>query len=281
MSGEFVTRFAPSPTGWLHRGHALSALAGFELAGEAEGRFLVRIEDIDLDRRRAEFEAGIFEDLAWLGLEWEAPPRRQSEHLADYRAALDRLIAMDVLYRCFRSRTELAAIASAPHGPQPARAPGRHSPSEEAARLAAGEPFAWRLDVDAAVARLAGRSLAFEETGAGPGGERGRVAVDPHRLGDAIVARKDLGVSYHLAVVVDDALQGVTCVTRGEDLFEAAHLQRLLQALLDLREPAYHHHRLIVGADGKRLAKRDVGETLRTLRAAGVTAAEVRASVGF
>ncbi|HWF00289.1 MAG TPA: tRNA glutamyl-Q(34) synthetase GluQRS [Caulobacteraceae bacterium] len=281
MTPPFATRFAPSPTGWLHRGHALSALTGAALARRAGGRFLVRIEDIDAQRSRPRFEAAIFEDLAWLGLEWETPVRRQSQHLAQYEAALRRLIETGLLYRCFRSRSELAAITSAPHEIGPARTPGRHRPDEEAERLAAGEPFAWRLDIAAAVTRLAAAPLSFEETGAGPDGQRGRVVVDPYRLGDAIVARKDLGVSYHLAVVVDDALQAVSVVTRGADLFEATHFQRLLQALLGLPEPIYHHHPLILAPDRRRLAKRDEGETLRALRAAGVTAAEVRASVGF
>lgn len=265
----------------MHVGHAFSALTGARLAQTAGGRFLVRLEDIDAARCRPQFEAPIFEDLGWLGLEWETPVRRQSAHLADYRAALDRLADAGLLYRCFRSRSELASTASAPHGAAVARAPGPHDAAEEQRRLEAQEPYAWRLDVAAAVRRLDGARLTFEETGAGPAGERGEIDVDPFALGDAILARKDLGVSYHLAVVVDDAAQGITCVTRGEDLFQATHLQRLLQALLGLPAPTYHHHRLILGPSGARLSKRDAGQTLASLRAQGVTAAELRAQLGL
>ena len=243
---------------------------------------LLRIEDIDHARCRPEFEAALREDLRWLGLAWEEPVRRQSERLDVYAAAVETLIARGVVYRCFRSRKEqLAAIASAPHDAPPASSIGPHPAKEEAARLAAGEPYAWRLSLDAAMRAIGGTRLDFEETGEGPKGERGPVPIQPEVLGDVIVARKDLGVSYHLAVVIDDAAQAVTCVTRGRDLFEATHVQRLLQALLELPTPAYHHHRLILRADGVRFAKRDTAETLRSVRESGVTPAELRRELGF
>lgn len=271
----FVTRFAPSPTGYLHKGHAFSALTAFEAARTARGRFLLRIEDTDRTRCRAEFEAGIFEDLAWLGLTWEQPVRRQSEHLADYEAALDRLQAMGVLYRCFRTRSELEFLA-APHGPMEAYRGGPLPADEEARRLAAGESYALRLSLDAAARRLGGfEDLAFEVEGAG------QVKARPEVGGDVVLARKDVRVAYHLAAVVDDALQGVTHVIRGVDLAEAAHVQRLLQALLDLPTPVYRHHRLILGADGRRLAKRDQSETLRSLREAGLSPARLRGELGL
>ena len=283
MSG-FVTRFAPSPTGFLHLGHAASALTAFDAAQAAGGRFLLRIEDIDATRARPEFEAAIYEDLAWLGLAWETPVRRQSEHMADYAAALDRLRAAGLLYRCFRTRREvLDAIASAPHGPGEDGRGGvfRGAPltaQEEAARLAAGEPYAWRLSLARAESAVGGfETLRFVERGQGPAGERGEIAADPNREGDVILARKDVDVAYHLAVVVDDALQGVTEIIRGEDLFAATHVQRLLQALLGLPTPAYRHHPLLLGADGKRLAKRNGAPPLRELRTAGATAETVRA----
>ena len=279
----FVTRFAPSPTGYLHRGHAYSALTAYEAARAAGGRFILRIEDIDTTRSRPEFEAAIYEDLAWLGVDWETSVRRQSEHLDDYEAALAALTADHLTYRCFRTRKELAqAAASAPHGAAPAFRGAPLPADEEARRLAAGQPFAWRLSIDAAEQALAGRRLTFVEEGAGPAGEHGVIQADPALGGgDVVLARKDVGVAYHLAVVVDDALQGVTHVVRGEDLFEAAHIQRLLQALLNLPTPIYRHHRLLTGPDGKRFAKRDRAETLRDLRARGVTADEIRREMGF
>jgi glutamyl-Q tRNA(Asp) synthetase len=279
----FVTRFAPSPTGYLHRGHAFSALSAHQAARAAGGRFLLRIEDIDVVRCRPEFEAAIYEDLAWLGLAWETPVRRQSEHLADYQAALDRLVALGVAYRCFRTRREMAeAAASAPHGPVVAFKGEPLPPDEEARRLAAGEPFAWRLSLDAARRVLGGfDGLAFVEEGEGPGGERGDIAVRPELGGDIVLTRKDIGVAYHLAVVHDDALQGVTCVIRGHDLFEATHSQRLLQALLGYPAPAYRHHRLLAGPDGRRYTKRDKAETLREIRARGVTPAELKREIGL
>jgi glutamyl-Q tRNA(Asp) synthetase len=270
-----VTRFAPSPTGWLHRGHAFSALTAHEAA--RDGRFLLRIEDIDRTRCRPEYEAGIFEDLAWLGLEWETPVRRQSDHMDDYARALRELAERGLLYRCFRTRREIAEeIERAPHG---AMEVFRGSPlpaDEEARRLAAGEAYAWRLSLDAAERALGGfGALTFIEAG------KGEVQARPELGGDVVLARKDVGVAYHLAVVHDDALQGVTQVIRGEDLAEATHVQRLLQALLGLPTPTYRHHRLLTGADGKRFAKRDRAETLRELRARGMTAPEIRTEMGF
>jgi glutamyl-Q tRNA(Asp) synthetase len=277
MTVGFVTRFAPSPTGLMHLGHAFSALTAFEAARAAGGRFLLRIEDIDQGRSRAELEAAILDDLAWLGLAWETPVRRQSEHMDDYAAALERLIEAGLVYRCFKTRKELMAeSAAAPHGAGEV-VRSRPSPAtEEAERIAAGDPFAWRLSLERAREHLGARwvSLGFEADGA-------RVVAEPERLGDAILARKDAPVSYHLAAVHDDALQGVTHVIRGEDLADSAHLHVLLQALLGLPTPAYRHHRLILGPDGKRLAKRDHAATLATLREEGVAPEEVREMVGL
>lgn len=276
-----ATRFAPSPTGLLHRGHAFSALTAFDAAQAAEGRFVLRIEDIDATRSRPEYEAAILEDLAWLGLEWEAPVRRQSEHLANYHAAIDVLRLKGLVYRCFRTRKELD-IGRAPHEPATPFTGAPLPPDEEAARLKRGEAFAWRLSLDAARNALGGfDGLAFIEEGAGPTGETGRIAARPDLAGDIVLARKDVGVAYHLAVVLDDALQGITHVIRGHDLFEAAHIQRLLQALLDLPTPIYRHHRLLTGPDGKRYAKRDKAQTLRELRAAGMTPEMLRAEMGL
>jgi glutamyl-Q tRNA(Asp) synthetase len=276
----FVTRFAPSPTGLLHLGHATSALTAFDAAREAGGRFILRIEDIDTTRARPEFEAAIHEDLAWLGLAWERPVRRQSEHMDDYGRALEQLRASGLLYRCFRTRREvMEAAASAPHGPAEAFHGGPLPAAQEAALLEQGRPFAWRLSMAAARVRLGAGwdALSFEEQGEGPNRERGVVAAAPALHGDVVLARKDVGVAYHLAVVVDDALQGVSHVIRGQDLFEAAHVQRLLQALLGLPAPVYRHHRLLLGPDGKRLAKRNGAESLRELRERGTTPAQVRA----
>jgi glutamyl-Q tRNA(Asp) synthetase len=279
----FVTRFAPSPTGYLHRGHAFSALTAFEAARAARGGFLLRIEDIDRTRCRPEYEAAILEDLAWLGLEWERPVRRQSDHMADYAAALCDLSERGLAYRCFRTRREVAdAIESAPHGAMEAFRGSALPPDEEARRVAAGEPYAWRLSLSAAERALGGfANLAFVEEGEGPGGEHGLIAARPEIGGDVVLARKDVGVAYHLAVAADDALQGVTHVVRGQDLFDAAHVQRLLQALLALPTPVYRHHRLLAGPDGKRFAKRDGAQTLRSLRGSGMTAAGLRREMGF
>lgn len=252
----------------------------FEAARAAGGRFILRIEDIDATRSRAEYEAAILEDLAWLGLEWEQPVRRQSEHLADYNAAIHILRERGLVYRCFRTRKELD-IGRAPHEPQTPFTGGALPSAEEAERLARGEAFAWRLSLAAAKEALGGfQALTFVEEGAGPDGETGLVAARPETAGDIVLARKDVGVAYHLAVVIDDALQDINHVIRGEDLFEAAHIQRLLQALLGLPTPTYRHHRLMTGPDGKRYAKRDKAQTLRELRAAGVTPAILRSEMG-
>jgi len=274
----FVTRFAPSPTGQLHLGHALSALTAFDAAQAAGGRLILRIEDIDQGRARPEFEAAILEDLAWLGIVWEEPVRRQSEHMAAYEAALGKLIERNLIYRCFRTRKEIAdAIASAPHGEAGDMFRGEALPAdEEAQKLDAGEPFAWRLSLKKARAALgpAYFTLVFED-------ETGLVRAEPDKHGDVILARKDFPASYHVASVWDDALQGVTHVIRGDDLREAAHLHVLLQKLLDLSQPTYRHHRLVLGEDGKRLAKRDQAATLAALREAGKTPEDVRAVLGL
>jgi glutamyl-Q tRNA(Asp) synthetase len=269
-----ATRFAPSPTGLLHRGHAFSALTAFEAARVMGGRFVLRIEDIDFTRCRPQFEAAIYEDLAWLDLAWEQPVLRQSDHAADYLAALERLIEAGLVYRSFRTRKEIAlAMLSAPHGAGESYRDAPLPAADESARLAAGEPFAWRLNH--AVAEAAAGPLTFTDA------EAGTVRVDASSAGDAVLARKDVGVAYHLAVVVDDARQGITDVVRGEDLFEATHVQRLLQALLGLPEPRYRHHRLIAGEDGQRLAKRTGAETLRSIRARGAAAGDLRRELGF
>ena len=284
MTGaEFVTRFAPSPTGRLHRGHAFSALTAHEAARRTGGRFLLRVEDIDTARCRPEFEIAILEDLRWLGLSWEEPVMRQSERAAAYARMLRRLRDRGLLYRCFRTRKDiLEDIARAPHGPAEPVVSGPLPLGEEAGLLARGLPFAWRLSLTAAREALNGfSSLTFQEEGSGPAGEHGLIAADPGLAGDVVLARKDLGVSYHLAVVVDDAAQGVTDVIRGEDLFVAAHVQRLLQALLDLPTPIYRHHRLLLRPDGKRFAKRDTAETLADLRARGIRSEAFQAELGF
>ena len=273
-------RFAPSPTGYLHLGHAFSALFTADRARETGARLILRIEDIDHTRARPAFETALYEDLTWLGLDWEKPVRRQSEHLGDYQSAIDRLHAKGLVYRCFRTRADTAREAvSAPHGPGPVLTGAPLVEGEEAERLNRGEAFAWRLSQDRARDFLgeAFDSLRFIEEGAGPLGERGLIKAQPQRAGDIVLARKEIGVAYHLAVVVDDALQGITEVTRGCDLFEAAHIQVLLQHLLGLPTPTYRHHRLLYGEDGKRLAKRNGAPALRDLRLAGEGVADVRA----
>jgi glutamyl-Q tRNA(Asp) synthetase len=272
-----VTRFAPSPTGWLHLGHAYAALFAHEIA--KGGRFLIRLEDIDGTRARPDYEEAIFEDLAWLGLTWETPVRRQSDHFDDYRAALAKLEAQGVLYPCFCTRREIqeeiARASNAPQGPDGPLYPGtcrNRSMTERAERNGEGEAYALRLDV-AKASSLISEDLVWQDRG------RGRFKAQPGVFGDVVLARKDTPASYHLAVVVDDALQGVTLVTRGEDLLEATHLHRLLQALLGLPVPEWHHHRLITDENGKRLAKRDDVRSLRTLHMAGWTPERVKAAV--
>jgi glutamyl-Q tRNA(Asp) synthetase len=282
-----VLRFAPSPNGELHLGHALSALIGYEMAQSLGGRFLLRIEDIDLARCRPEHVAGIFRDLAWLGLTWEEPVLRQSQSMAVYRAAADRLIAMGLLYPCFASRAEIqAATIGGPLDPDGAPLyPGLHrslAETEVARRKAAGEPFAMRLDMTAALSlaarRLGGAPIAFTELA--QDGSTTRVAADPARWGDVVLQRKDVPTSYHLAVVVDDARQGVTHVTRGQDLFAATDVHRLLQVLLDLPEPVYHHHPLITDASGRKLAKSARDQSLRELRESGATPGDICRMIG-
>ncbi|MBU1384977.1 MAG: tRNA glutamyl-Q(34) synthetase GluQRS [Alphaproteobacteria bacterium] len=281
----FVTRFAPSPTGRLHRGHAFSALTAWRAAREAGGRFLLRIEDIDPTRCRPEFDAGILEDLDWLGLDWEESVRRQSRHLDDYAAVVRDLQDRGLLYRCFRTRKEiLDAIGDAPHGAAEAVRPGPHPAEEEARLLAEERPFAWRLSLYRAREALGGEAwdrLGFTEEGADPAGETGLIRARPETAGDVVLARKDAGTAYHLAVTHDDALQGVSHVVRGEDLFEATHVQVLIQALMGWATPAYRHHRLLTGPDGRRYAKRDGSVTLAQLRAEGVTPEALRAELGF
>ncbi|VXC09992.1 tRNA glutamyl-Q(34) synthetase GluQRS [Brevundimonas sp. G8] len=281
----FTTRFAPSPTGRLHKGHAFSALTAWFAAKAAGGRFVLRIEDIDPTRCRPEYEAAILEDLAWLGLAWETPVRRQSDHLDDYAAVIEGLRARGLLYRCFRTRKEiLNAIGDAPHGAMEAVRPGPHPADEEARLLASGAPFAWRLSLDRAreaLGETVWNGLGFVEEGEGPNGETGVVAVDPEAAGDVVLARKDTGVAYHLAVTHDDGLQGVTHVIRGQDLFEATHVHCLIQTLMGWPAPTYRHHRLLAGPDGRRYAKRDRSVTLAELRAGGLTVEALRAELGF
>jgi glutamyl-Q tRNA(Asp) synthetase len=285
-----VFRFAPSPNGHLHLGHALSALFNFNMARAAGGRLLLRLEDIDASRCRPEFEAAIYEDLAWLGIEWEQPVRRQSEHFEDYRAALARLEAWHLTFPSFESRTEIARMVADrdvrerwprdPDGTPIYPGAARQLPVEERqARIAAGEPYAIRLDMEKAV-EWAG-ALHWHEIGSGPGGETGEIAANPAVWGDAVIGRKGTPTSYHLAVVVDDALQGVTDVVRGQDLFWSTSMHRLLQALLGLPAPVYHHHRLILDTDGRKLAKSDGSTALRALRSQGATPADIRRMVGL
>lgn len=285
MDRPFVTRFAPSPTGRLHKGHAFSALTAYQAAKDAAGRFILRIEDIDPTRRRPEYEDGIYEDLRWLGLDWEEPVRRQSDHLADYAAAVDTLRQRGLVYRCFRTRKEiLDGIGHAPHGSADAVRPGPHSPDEEAELLASGKAYAWRLSLDRAHEALGGaawEALSFYEEGTGSDGESCWVKARPETAGDVVLSRKDAGTAYHLAAVHDDALQGISHVIRGVDLFEATHIQRLIQALFDWPAPVYRHHRLMTGPDGRRYAKRDGSVTLKSLRESGTTATDIRAEAGF
>jgi len=278
-----VFRFAPSPNGYLHLGHALSALINADLASAAGGRLLLRIEDIDETRCRPEYEAAIYEDLAWLGIAWEMPVRRQSEHYDDYRAALAKLEAMGLAYRAYESRAEIARAAAGADPDGAPLYPGRDNTLIDAAerqrRADAGEPFAVRLDMAAALAR-AGR-LTWTETCAGPSGETDTIAANPATWGDVILARKDTPTSYHLAVVVDDAAQYVSDVVRGRDLFHATSVHRLLQTLLDLPSPRYRHHRLILDIDGRKLSKSTDATGLRELRAQGATPADIRRRVGL
>jgi glutamyl-Q tRNA(Asp) synthetase len=285
-----VFRFAPSPNGYLHLGHAYSALLNFTAAREAGGRFLLRIEDIDAARCKPEFEHAMLEDLAWLGLEWETPVRRQSQHLADYRAALEKLAARGLIYPSFESRGEVArevaereALAPWPRDPDGAPLyPGSAkslSSRERERLLQSGEPYALRLDL--AKARAHAPDLDWSEQGEGPGGETGVVPARPEAWGDVVLARKETPTSYHLSVVIDDALQGVTDVVRGQDLFWSTSVHRLLQQLLDLPAPRYRHHRLILDSSGHKLSKSTHATALRTARLSGATPADIRRLVGL
>ena len=288
--GMRVFRFAPSPNGHLHLGHALSALLNADMARAAGGRLLLRIEDIDATRCRPEYEAAIYEDLAWLGIEWERSVRRESEHLDEYRTALARLDCIGLIYPAFESRAKITRLVAAreaqglwPRDPDGAPLyPGdaKHmSAAERARRIVAGEPYALRLDMQAAMARTG--PLTWTESGEGPGGETGTVAADPARWGDVVLARKDVPGSYHLAVVIDDAAQIVTDVVRGRDLFQATSVHRLLQALLGLSVPRYHHHRLLLDAEGRKLSKSTRATGLRELRAQGLTPVDIRLLTGL
>jgi glutamyl-Q tRNA(Asp) synthetase len=285
-----VFRFAPSPNGYLHLGHAFSALLNHDLAQRAGGRLLLRIEDIDPARCRPEYEDAIYEDLGWLGVRWEAPVRRQSGHFADYRHALEKLSAQGLVYPSFESRAEIAKLVAAreadgawPRDPDGAPLyPGtakQLSADERRRLIASGAPYALRLDMGAALARAG--ELTWTEQGEGPDGETGAVAANPQAWGDVILARKETPTSYHLSVVVDDALQGVTDVVRGQDLFHATSVHRLLQRLLGLPEPAYRHHRLIRDEAGAKLAKSSGSTGLRELRAAGKTPTDISRMVGL
>jgi glutamyl-Q tRNA(Asp) synthetase len=259
MTQNLVTRFAPSPTGRLHLGHAWSAVQAYDLARGANGRFLLRIEDIDQTRCRPEFVTGIYDDLRWLGLDWDGDVWVQSQRTTHYDAALASLITRGLAYRCWCTRAEIAASAGAPQGDEgpvyPGTCKGRADPDDD-------RPHCWRLDMTKAMT-LTG-PLHWHDAMAGT------VEARPDKQGDVVIARKDAATSYHLAVTVDDAAQGVTDVVRGRDLFAATHIHRLLQALLGLSMPRYHHHALIIGQDGERLAKRRQSPTLQSLRDAGV-----------
>ncbi|HET7847448.1 MAG TPA: tRNA glutamyl-Q(34) synthetase GluQRS [Pseudolabrys sp.] len=281
-----VFRFAPSPNGYLHLGHAYSALLNADLARTSGGRLLLRIEDIDATRCRPEYEAAIHEDLAWLGVEWETPVRRQSDHLAAYRAVLAKLDALGLIYPAFESRAEIARLAEQNDWPRdpdgaplyPGTAKGL-GPAERHRRIESGEPYALRLDMTAAIARVG--ALTWHEAGEGPARESGAIAADPAAWGDVVLARKDVPTSYHLSVVVDDAQQDVTDIVRGNDLFHATSVHRLLQALLGLPQQNYRHHRLVLDESGKKLSKSTQATALRELRAKGAAAADIRRMVGL
>lgn len=285
-----VFRFAPSPNGYLHLGHAYSALLNFDLARQEGGRLLLRIEDIDATRCRPEFEAAIYQDLGWLGISWETPVRRQSEHFSAFHDAVEKLSALGLIYPAFESRAEIARLVAQresdarwPHDPDGAPLyPGAaKSLSAEARRrlIEQGMPYALRLDMAAALTQVS--ALSWIEHGAGPNGETGIVAAQPQAWGDVILARKETPTSYHLSVVIDDALQGVTDVVRGQDLFWSTSVHRLLQSLLGIPQPAYRHHRLVLDSSGQKLAKSTRATALRDLRAAGATPADIRSLVGL
>jgi len=285
-----IFRFAPSPNGYLHLGHAYSALLNADMVRECGGRLLLRIEDIDTARCRPEYEAAIYEDLSWLGISWQMPVRRQSQHFDDYRAALAKLEKQGLIYPSFESRSEINALVAERehHGPWPRDPDGAPlypgnarnlSAAERARRRRNAAPYVVRLAMDAAVARAG--VLMWTETGRGPKGESGRITAAPQMWGDVVLARKDVPTSYHLAVAIDDALSGVTDVVRGNDLFWSTSIHRLLQALLGLPEPTYHHHRLILDAGGRKLSKSTLATSLRDLRAGGATPKDIRGMAGL
>lgn len=295
-SGREVLRFAPSPNGWLHLGHAYSALFAFETAKRLGGRLLLRIEDIDVGRCREEYIDGIYEDLAWLGIEWEEPVRRQSGHFAEYETVLKRLRDMGLVYPCFATRKEIqdAILASGiplqawPTDPDGAPLyPGiyKDMPRERLNELMwEGRSYAWRLDTEKAKAeaeRINGGPITFREEGESTRGDAGTLEIDPELFGDVIVARKDVPTSYHIAVTADDAAQGVTLVTRGQDLFPATYIHRMLQVLLGYPEPRYHHHGLVRDEMGRRLSKSAKDMGIRELRAQGHTPKDIRRMVGL
>ncbi|MCQ0987662.1 tRNA glutamyl-Q(34) synthetase GluQRS [Jiella marina] len=289
---DAVFRFAPSPNGELHLGHAYSALVNHELARQTGGRFLLRHEDIDLARCTPAFERQVEDDLAFLGISWDEKPRRQSEHMADYAAALEALAAEELVYPAFMSRGEIRAFVdryeseegrSWPRDPDGAPLyPGldRHATTKERERrMSEGERFAWRLDLERAIERVP--ALGWDEYGASPLGESGPIVARPLEWGDVVLGRMDVPTSYHLSVVVDDALQGITDVVRGRDLFYATSIHRLLQELLGFSPPRYHHHPLILGEDGRKLSKSARDTSLKSLRESGMTAEDIRRMVGL
>ncbi|WP_288901757.1 tRNA glutamyl-Q(34) synthetase GluQRS [uncultured Sneathiella sp.] len=277
-----ISRFAPSPTGFLHLGHVYSASLAWQAARESGGKFLLRLEDIDKTRCRPEFEEAIYEDLRWLGLDWDPPLRRQSDHFDDYAALLEKLNDRDLIYPCFCTRKEISAEInrsnSAPHGPEGPVYPGicrDMTESERQARFAQGDAYALRLNMVNAIAAVELSKLQFQEVG------KGYIQCDPAPFGDVVLARKETPTSYHLAVTFDDAIQGVNHVIRGQDLFASTHIHRLLQALLDLPTPTYFHHGLISDAKGRRLSKRDKDATIKSLRDYGYQPEEVRKMVDY
>lgn len=288
-------RFAPSPNGELHLGHAYSALLNAQMAANVQGRFLLRIEDIDTTRCTPEFEQAIYRDLEWLGLTWEQPVRRQSQHFADYSTALTQLIDAELVYPSFLSRGETRAIIADaqangqkwPHDPDGAplfpEIERQISQKERKSRMNNSEPFAWRINVEAALASLGSNAdeLFWQESGTGPDCETGKIAANPIAWGDVVIARKEIPTSYHLAVVVDDALQGISHVVRGLDLFHATAIQRLLQELLGLSAPLYHHHRLILNDDGCKLSKSKKDTGLNELRKSGMSLTDIKHMIGL
>lgn len=275
VTKPYVTRFAPSPSGLLHKGHAYSAHMAYAAAKENGGRFLLRIDDIDTGRCKQEYTEAIYEDLAWLGLSWEQPVRFQSQHFADYQQAFETLKRMGLMYPCFCTRKdirdEIARAKRAPHGYEGPIYPGicrGLGETEQTARIESGTPHAWRLDLSKALKQIKGPLVWHDKL-------QGAVTAKPEGLGDTVLARKDIATSYHLSVVVDDAQQGITHIVRGEDLFHTTHIHIVLQKLLGLPTPQYHHHGLLLDSDGERYAKRNKSATLRDLRENGADPSEL------